>query len=348
MPENNNYSPYVIIGKLSRDFILTDKGDALNGVPGGHLLYTAIGMSPWEKHPGLVTRVGKNYPESYIKSLEEQGLDVHCIKRVDAQIEDRCFINYFNKSSGANNKDIVQKSVLTQYFNAGKPFPRELLGFNNQRNQSDSMTVRSSETVLARDIPKEYLEARCVHLCPMDYLSHNLLPQVFSKNRRATVSIHAAEGYMQPYFYEALKTLLNGVSAFIVREKNLRKLFSENFRVSKLYDMMKILLDYGSDNIIVKTNDSFFYFINCNDRVIKKLNYSQNFAYEKIGELSCFCGAFLVGLNQTYDYNKAVCYGASRASLLSNETNPYNNFDVYEGLVNEKAYAMEKYIENQQ
>ena len=345
MPEDINYSPYVIIGKLSRDFILTEKGDDLNGIPGGHLLYSAIGMSPWEKHPGLVARVGKNYPELYIKLLEKQGLDVRSIKRVDDQIEDRCFINYFNKESGSGNNAAVQKSVLTQYFNAGKPFPKELLGFNYRRNKSDSLTERSSETVLARDIPDEFLEARCVHLCPMDYLSHNLLPQVFSKNRRATFTIHAGTGYMQPYYFDALKSLLNGLSAFIVREENLKKLFSENFRVSKLFDMMKILLDYGTDNIIVKTNDSFLCFINKNDRVIKKLNYAQNNVHEKIGELSCFCGAFLVGLNQTYDYNKAVCYGASRASLLRNETNPYSNFDVYEGLVNEKAFALEKYIE---
>ncbi|MBQ6342795.1 MAG: hypothetical protein IJI41_06710 [Anaerolineaceae bacterium] len=348
MPEDINYSPYVIVGKLSRDFILTDKGNDLNGVPGGHLLYSAIGMSPWEKHPGLVSRISKNYPELYIKLLEKHGLDVRSIKIVDDQIEDRCFINYFTKEHNSEKKDNIQKSVLTQYFNAGKPFPRELLGFNNRRIKTDSMTERTSETILARDIPKEYLEARCVHLCPMDYLSHNLLPQVFSKNRRATVSIQAGEGYMQPYFFEAIKSLLNGVSAFIVREKNLRKLFSENFRVSKLYEMMKILLDYGTDNIIVKANDSFFYFINNNDRIIRKLNYSQNSVYEKIGELSCFCGAFLVGLNQTYDYKKAVCYGVSRASLLSNEVNPYSNFDVYEGLVNEKAYALEKYIESQQ
>ena len=104
MPEDINYSPYVIVGKLSRDFILTDKGNDLNGVPGGHLLYSAIGMSPWEKHPGLVSRISKNYPELYIKLLEKHGLDVRSIKIVDDQIEDRCFINYFTKEHNSEKK----------------------------------------------------------------------------------------------------------------------------------------------------------------------------------------------------------------------------------------------------
>ena len=36
MAGEGNYSPYVIIGKLSRDFILTSDGEDINDIPGGH------------------------------------------------------------------------------------------------------------------------------------------------------------------------------------------------------------------------------------------------------------------------------------------------------------------------
>ena len=44
MAGEESYSPYLIIGKLSRDFILTRDGNDISDIPGGHLLYSAIGI----------------------------------------------------------------------------------------------------------------------------------------------------------------------------------------------------------------------------------------------------------------------------------------------------------------
>ena len=345
MAGEGNYSPYVIIGKLSRDFILTSDGEDINDIPGGHLIYTAIGMTPWETHPSLVARVGRSFPARFISQMEANRFNVHGIKRINAEIEQRNFITYFDSSHDHNERDKKAQSVLTQYFSAGKPFPRELLGFNSRKNTGDNLTERTFETVLSRDIPPEYLEARCVHLCPMDFISHNLLPQAFFSAEKRTVTVQAGKGYMQPNFFDAVKSLVNGLTGFIVRESYLRNLFVEHFKITQLSDMMKILLDYGAENIVVKTNDRKYTFINRAERVIKILDPQPAEPFEKIGELPCFCGAYLAGLNETYDYNKAAAYGAARASLLINDVNPYNNLHVFDQLVIEKARIMENRIE---
>ena len=345
MAEGGNYSPYVIIGKLSRDFILTSDGEDINDIPGGHLLYTAIGMTPWETHPALVARIGKNYPEQFLTQLESNRFSVRGIKRINEDIEQRNFISYFNQAQNQSVEDKKAHSVLTQYFAAGKPFPRELLGYNSRKKTGDSLIERTPETILVRDIPTEYLEARCVHLCPMDFLSHNLLPQAFSGTDKRTVTVEAGRGYMQPHFFDAVKSLVNGLTGFVVRESYLRNLFVDQYRISQLSDMMKILLDYGAENIVLKTNERKYMFINRADRIIQKLAPEPSELFEKIGELACFCGAYLVGLNETYDYRKAVAYGAARASLLKNDINPYNNLHVFDQLVMEKARIMENRIE---
>ena len=341
----HNYSPYLIIGKLSRDFLLTAEGECINNIPGGHLIYTAVGMTPWERHPVIVARVGKSYPEEFIELLKKYEFSTQGIKRLNSDFEQRNFISYYQSEGSSQSANRNQTSVLTHYFNAGKPFPRDLLGYNIQKNHTDSLTVRTEETILARDIPQEYLEARCIHLCPMDYLSHNLLPQAFSETENRTITVHAGSGYMQPYFYDAVKILVNGLTAFIVREQNLKNLFFEKYRISKVEDMMKILLDYGAENIVVKAEDRSYYFINRVDRTVKRLNPGGTESFEKIGELSCFCGAYVVGLNETYSYQTAVAYGAARADMLRNELNPFNNLEVYDALVKEKARIMESKIE---
>ena len=341
----HNYSPYIIIGKLSRDFILTAEGDDINDIPGGHLLYTAIGMTPWERHPEIVARIGNNYPQEFLDLLQKYEYSTYGLKKINSDLEQRNFISYFQPEKSSQKGKTSQSSVLTQYFNAGKPFPRALLGYNPRKNRTDSLSERTPETILARDIPADYLEARCVHLCPMDYLSHNLLPQAFSGGTERTITVHAGTGYMQPYYYEAVKTLVNGLTSFIVREQSLRNLFFEKIRISQLEDMMKILLDYGAVNIVVKAEDRSYYFINRNDRRIKRLVPDRKEEFEKIGELSCFCGAYVVGLNETYDYQKAAAYGAARAELLTNEIIPFSNLNVFDALVNEKARILESKIE---
>jgi len=345
MAAGDNYSPYVLIGKLSRDFLLTEEGEAINNIPGGHLLYTAIGMTPWERHPGLISRIGKNFPEQFISLLKKYEFSTEGIKVIPQDIEHRNFISFFDASRDSDDSKRASVNVLSQYFKAGKPFPRELLGYSSLDNKSDNLNERTSETILARDIPEEFREARCIHLCPMDYLSHNLIPQVFLGSEKRTITIHSGKGYMQPSYFNAVKTLINGLNGFIVRERNLRNLFKEKYKISNLSDMMKVLLDYGAENIIVKAENRSYFFINRVDRSIKHLAPVITDKNEKIGELSCFCGAFLAGLNETYDYLKAVSYGAARVTLLRDDVNPYNNLEVFSALVMEKARIMENNIE---
>ena len=135
------------------------------------------------------------------------------------------------------------------------------------------------------------------------------------------------------------------MTAFIVRERQIRNLFFEKYRITQLEDMMKILLDYGAENIVVKKEDRSYVFINHVDRIIKKLSVEIKDQFEKIGELSCFCGAYIVGLNETYNYLKAAALGAARAGMLQNDLNPYNNLNVFESLLDEKARILENRIE---
>ena len=345
MAGGQDYSPYLIIGKLSRDFILTEEGEDINDIPGGHLLYTAIGMTPWEKHPGMVSRVGKNFPAVFIEKLNKYNFDTHGVKILDRDLEHRNFISRYGPGLAYNAGRKNQQSVLSQYFHAGKPFPREMLGYNAGLDRMDSLTDRTADTVLSRDIPQNYLEARCIHLCPMDFLSHNLLPQAFSGEMKRTITICAGDGYMHPYYFNAVKTLVMGLSGFIAREKGVRELFSEKYRISSLDEMMRIMLDYGAENIVIRTEDRSYRFINRVDRKVKTLKTDAEGKWEKLGELACFCGAYIVGLNETYDYLKAVSYGAARASLLRDEKNPYNNLNVFDSLLNEKIRIMENRIE---
>lgn len=345
MAGEENYSPYLIVGKLSRDFILTREGNDINDLPGGHLLYSAIGMAPWEKNPGLVARIGSDFPHRFIENLSKYNFSTDGLKYLGEPLEHRNFISFYEPQPGFFPEKAGRKSVLSQYFHAGKVFPRELLGYTGRQTHFDSGTERSKETILVRDIPRSFLEARCILLCPLDYLSHNLLPQAFSGAVRPTIVVHAGSAYMQPFFFDAVKPLIAGLSAFITRERNLRSLFSEKFRFNDTDEMMKVLLGYGAENIVVAMEDETYRFINRIDGKVRRLDPGDNGQRDVIGRLSCFCGAYLIGLNETYDPVKAAAYGAARASLLRNELNPFNNLNVLQRLLDEKIELMANRVE---
>ena len=101
-----------------------------------------------------------------------------------------------------------------------------------------------------RDIPKNYLEARAVHICPMDYVTQTGLLSAFKSGSVTTTSLDPSPGYMLPSFLKDLRFLLKGVTAFLPSEDELRSLFWG--KTHDLWEMAEALGEYGSEVIIVK------------------------------------------------------------------------------------------------
>ena len=55
-------------------------------------------------------------------------------------------------------------------------FPKALLGYMDADERTDKLDVRSQLALRESDLPKNYHYAKAAHLCPMDYLTHSLLP----------------------------------------------------------------------------------------------------------------------------------------------------------------------------
>ena len=81
----NRASPrFLIAGQLSREYVILPSGEALLDVPGGNVLYAGVGLAIWESDPapGLVARVGEDYPRQWLKDLEQRGWDISGIRTV--------------------------------------------------------------------------------------------------------------------------------------------------------------------------------------------------------------------------------------------------------------------------
>ena len=119
----------ILAGQLRRDFVVLPNGEIRLDVPGGNLLYAAAGLAVWEPtpHPGLVSRVGDDFPEAWLAEFSNRGLDTRGINVLDHPVDLRSFYAY------RDPKQRVEEDPMAYFSALGQPFPKDLLGYQPDR-----------------------------------------------------------------------------------------------------------------------------------------------------------------------------------------------------------------------
>lgn len=329
---------YVIAGQLRRDYALLPNGKAVVDVAGGNLIYAAAGLGVWESPimAGLLARVGEDYPREWLADFKKRGFDIQGIRVLPEAIDLRSFYAY---------TDIFTRSYddpAAHFTRVKQPFPKALLNYTRGRNSFDSRTKLTHTSLRQADIPVDYLDASAAHICPIDYLTHTLLPAVLRQNGCTTVILDPSAGSMTPTFWDDLPALVNGLTAFLPSEDEMRTLFQG--RSTDLWQMMEAIADYGCEIVVVKRGErgQFLY-----DRTTK--SHWEISAYparvvDPTGAGDSFCGGFLAGYRQTYDPLQAVLYGGISSSLTIEGSGAFYALDALPGLAQARLEAIKESV----
>ena len=310
---------FIIAGKLTRDYIVFPSGEPLLDIPGGNALYAAVGLAIWEPDPppGIVARVGQDYPQEWLESFDRHKLDRRGVRVLPQPVDLRSFTAFSDRSTRSYEDPVVHFARL------GLPFPKELLGLtsaNMGRSTKDTSVPVDSRTNLQptslrqSDFPPDYLEASAAHLCPLDYLSHSLLPAVLRQAQFTTVTLDPASGYMNPTFWNDVPALLTGLTAFLPAEEDARAVFQG--QTNDLWEMAEALAAYGCEIIVFKCGERGQLIYDAASRTRWEVpSYPARLA-NPIGAGDAFCGGFLAGYRRAYDPVEATLYGNISASLV--------------------------------
>ena len=235
---------YLIAGQLKLETIFPFKRPPVLNQAGGNLLHAAGGVSLWDTGVSLLSRVGKNFPLEKLKSLRSFGWDLSGIKQLSIDLDHRSFIAY------ENYETLSRANPIDLFSQAGLVFPKELIGFQLPSDALDSRINPNSFSLKANDIPDDFLDATAAHICPLDYLSHSLLPPILRQGHLSTVTLEPGPGYMHPTFLDALPGLLNGITAFLPDEQNALNLFQG--RTNDLLEISNALASSGCEIIVIQ------------------------------------------------------------------------------------------------
>lgn len=334
MPEKS--LRFVIAGQLKRDFALIPNGKALVDIPGGNVIYASAGFGVWEQteQVGLVARVGEDYPREWLVEFSKRGFDIRGIRVLPEAIDLRSFYVYTDIYTRLTEDPAAHFTRLQQ------PFPKALLNYTRSRNTYDSRSQLNQTSLRQSDIPADYLDASAAHLCPIDYLTHTLLPAVLRQNGFTTVTLDPSAGTMTPTFWDDIPALVSGLTAFLPNEEEMRTLF--HGRSTDLWQMMEAMTNYGCEIVVVKRGERGQYLYDRATKTHWEISAYPAKVVDPTGVGDSFCGGFLAGYRKTYDPLQAVLYGCISASLTIEGSGPFYPLDALPGLAQARLEALKE------
>lgn len=325
----------IYLGRLDREYILPMEGAPILDRPGGSPLYAVGAAALWTDKAasiGLVARVGEDYPAVWLRGFKERGIDIKGVQVVPGALDLRSFRAYEadRKLSRANPVGHFARRELT--------FPKALLGYRAPEKKEKERTERPAASPRVTEIPKSYLKAQAAHIAPLDFLTQG---QLLTALRAAGVSIITLDPkpeYMHPHRRQDLRLFLDGLTAFLPSEEEMRSLFWGE--THDLWEMATALGNFGCRYIVIKRGKEgqLLY-----DSVAKKRwiipAYASRVA-DPTGAGDAFSGGFLADFQQSGDALYAAACGNISASLCMEGSGPFYPLEVLPGLAHARLDAM--------
>ncbi len=327
---------FILCGQLRRDYRLLPDGQPVLNAPGGSLLYAAAGLSVWETGIGLVGRVSPDFPESWLSQLSSYQVDTRGIHSTGEILDMRNFYSYDHNGTNQNENPVGAFARL------GYPFPRDLLDYNPAPLIMDSRTRLSPLAIRMGDIPSDYLDAAAAHICPLDYLSHSLLPSGLRQGHVTSITLDPSGGYMNPIFWDDLPPILNGLTAFFVSEQKITSLFYG--KTTDLWEMAETLSGYGCEMIVIKRGAAGQCVFDGASRARWVVPAYPGRIADPTGAGDAFSGGFLAGWRRSYDPLQATLQGNISASLVMENSSPFYAFETMPGLAQARLQALNSMI----
>lgn len=329
---------YIIAGQLKRDFGLTPSGKALVDVPGGNVVYACAGVGVWEsaKQVGMVARVGEDFPREWLAEFNQRGFDIRGIRVLPEAIDLRSFYVYMDIYTRLTEDPAFHFTRLKQ------PFPKALLNYSRPRSSYDSRSQLTPTSLRQSDIPPEYLDATAAHLCPIDYLTHSLLPAVLRQNGFSLVTLDPSPGTMTSNFWDDMPALVSGLTAFLPNEEEMRTLF--HGRSTDLWQMMEAIADYGCEIVVVKRGERGQYLFDRATKAHWEVSAYPARVVDPTGAGDSFCGGFLAGYRRTYEPLQALLFGSVSASLTIEGSGAFYALDALPGLAQARLEALKESV----
>lgn len=330
---------YLVLGQLRREYLITPSQKVYLDQPGGNLLYAAEGLSLWleeDEVVGLVSRVGEDYPRNWLEDFTHRGYDISGIRILPEEIDLRSFRAYTDLRTS------VTDDPVSYFARLELSFPRSLLGYKDTSGQLDSQTEMTILSLRQIDLPEMYHYARTAHICPVDYITHSLMPAALRQLGVTSITLDPGKGYMHSDFWDLIPRVISGLSVFMPAEEDLRELFKG--RSEDVWEMAEAMIDWGCEIIVIKRAEKGQLLFDCEAKTRYEIPAYPSKMIDLTGAGEVFCGGFLAGYHKFYDPLQGVLFGNVAASISVEGTGTFYTRDVLPGLQKARLESLKEMV----
>jgi ribokinase len=271
---------YYTIGGFTLDDTILPSGEIRWAAPGGNALYSAIGARIWGCEVGIITLVGKDYPQAYLDQMRSAGFNLEGIRRIDHPS-----YHVWVLHEGEGRRQIIYRldsgvnSVLD-------PRPKDLSqGVKQARGALICPILGSSQTAL------------------LEYLLPLQIP-LFLDLVVISGQIDVRSGH-SPALWPRLRGFLPSV-------EEVRALFGD----MSLGVLLEKLQAIGPELFAVKLGQHGCLVRDARDGQVYHVPAYPTKSVDTTGAGDSFCGGFMVGLQETGDSIEAALLGTISASFV--------------------------------
>jgi sugar/nucleoside kinase (ribokinase family) len=327
---------FILVGQLTRDYLLPPVGHPLLDSPGGNLLYAAGGLGVWNTRMGLVSRAGENYPRQWLKDLQKRGWDIKGIRVQPEALDQRNFIAY------SDDFKPVRSNPVSQFSQRGVPFPKALLGFQPRADSQPAKKIAPA-TPLLSDIPSEYLDAGALHLCPLELPAH----QQFMDGLRGALrvlTLDPSAAVMTPATLREARGLVHGLTAFLPSLEEISALFWGE--TNDPWEMAAAVGEWGCEYVVIKCGERGQLLYDAHSKRRWEIPAYPARLADPTGAGDAFCGGFLAGYRKNYDPLEGALCGNVSASLAIEGSGPFHPLEAMQGLAEARLEALREMVRN--
>jgi sugar/nucleoside kinase (ribokinase family) len=300
-------------------------------VPGGNLLYAAAGLGVWDSKVGLLARVGEDYPHEWLLSFSKYGWDMRGIHILAGALD----LRYFQ--ARLDPEKFQRTNPVIHFARMNLPFPKQLLGYQPPV-EVDARKTPQPASPRPVDIPSDYLNAHVAHLCPLDYMTTSRLLSTFRQANVTFLTMDPYTAFMTGAAFDDVRSLLQGLTAFLPSEEELRALFWG--RTNDLWEMAEALGNFGCELIVVKRGAHGQMLYDSASKKRWEIPAYPARLEDLTGAGDSFCGGFSAGYQKTFDPVQAVIHGSVSASLTIEGSGAFHALDALPGLAQARLEAL--------
>lgn len=325
----------VFAGPLRTEYFLTPDGQENSHLLGGPVVYAGAGAKIWTaSSPGLIARVGNNFPAEFLRAIQDKGLDIRGVRILDHRESTAGFFCYDQWDQG------IDWDPMKYYARRNLACPPELLDYSPPSIGESQISSFPDIAIRREDIPEAYRQARSAYIAPCHYLSQITLSVALRQAGAGTICLAPSKGMYVPSSLSSVGQLLHGIDIFFAAEEYLRKLFPANTR--DIRGISDFIARMGPKIVLVQRELQGVSVYDSDSKRSQFFSFYPADIKNPIGVGDAFCGGFLAAWQQSFNPVESALHGCVSASLAMEGAGGLYALDRNPGLAEARLYSLRR------